>query len=44
MTELWVKDRYGNARDIIIGYDNNVSENNPKEEYDSVLVSDDAIN
>lgn len=24
MTELWVKDRDGNARDIIIGYDNNV--------------------
>ncbi|EKM58454.1 uncharacterized protein PHACADRAFT_252787 [Phanerochaete carnosa HHB-10118-sp] len=23
MTELWIKDRFGNPRDIIIGYDNN---------------------
>lgn len=24
MTELWVKDRFGNSRDIILGYDDNV--------------------
>lgn len=24
MTELWVKDRHGQARDIILGYDDNV--------------------
>ncbi|KAG6872448.1 hypothetical protein C0995_009705 [Termitomyces sp. Mi166 len=23
MTELWVKDKYGNARDVILGYDDN---------------------
>ncbi|PSS05472.1 hypothetical protein PHLCEN_2v3754 [Hermanssonia centrifuga] len=23
MTELWVKDKFGKARDIIIGYDDN---------------------
>ena len=25
LTELWVRDRNGNARDIVLGYDNNVS-------------------
>lgn len=25
MTELWVKDKFGKARDIILGYDDNVS-------------------
>ena len=25
MTELWVKDKFGNPRDIILGYDDNVS-------------------
>lgn len=24
MTELWVKDRYGKVRDIVLGYDDNV--------------------
>lgn len=24
MTELWVKDKHGEARDIILGYDDNV--------------------
>ncbi len=24
MTELWVKDKFGKARDIILGYDDNV--------------------
>lgn len=24
MTELWVKDKNGNARDVILGYDDNV--------------------
>lgn len=24
MTELWVKDKHGQARDIILGYDDNV--------------------
>ena len=27
MTELWVKDKFGNPRDIILGYDDNVSAN-----------------
>ena len=26
MTELWVKDKFGKARDIILGYDDNVSD------------------
>ena len=25
MTELWVKDKFGEARDIILGYDDNVN-------------------
>ena len=25
MTELWVRDRDGNARDVVLGYDDNVS-------------------
>ena len=25
MTELWVRDRAGNARDVVLGYDDNVS-------------------
>lgn len=24
MTELWVKDKFGNFRDIVLGYDDNV--------------------
>lgn len=24
MTELWVKDKFGNLRDIVLGYDDNV--------------------
>ena len=24
MTELWVKDKFGEARDVILGYDDNV--------------------
>ena len=26
LTELWVKDRDGNTRDIVLGYDDNVSD------------------
>ena len=29
LTELWVRDRDGNARDIVLGYDNNVSTASP---------------
>ena len=25
MTELWVKDKFGRSRDVILGYDDNVS-------------------
>ena len=25
LTELWVRDRDGNARDVVLGYDDNVS-------------------